>query len=625
MNAIDMLDIIGEARGQYVMEAQAYRERKSKPRRRSNARILLIAAIVAVLLAGCTYAVLKLQDLKMGAYVPEPLYEGETFTDEDLNKSVLSLQGYVGSPEYQAAKEWMEFEQSYVPQESERLSTDGHDFFPPDRYNGYVASTQARMDKIDEICAKYGLEPLGKMWYEEEETEFIFESVDIPGVLLPDARAEIDWDSGKYFESGTFAVYGYLTADAIDSTVEVHYRCATKGTFDGSYTIANLEKCEDWEYTLANGRKVLMVLKEEGGWIIADQESCFISVWLLSPDRKPLDRQTMEACGNLFDFDIHPQKVPIEVLQAREQAYNDEVDKGHPTGMACYDEAVAEVWSHYEHPEWLSYTLMDLDNNGSEDLVIGQDGYVLGIFSQTDGEVFGIHAGYEIDPIFGGLPDYICENGVIGHPDSYYQMMPRLVPTKGEHKRVIVDMWPLSSYPLDKFPDMAPDFVEMKFKTRSLTSYAEYVSVSVENGKDCRFALYDLNDDGQEELIVQKNTYIADSYGVYTMKDGHLEKLIFEPYPETICQGGIIESVIDCGQGKMVYRYFRVENDKIVMVDYLRVDQDRNPENPWFRSSDASGQDRSLEPISKEEFDSIRAKYPPLGLEMKPMAEFPLN
>ena len=43
------------------------------------------------------------------------------------------------------------------------------------------------------------------------------------------------------------------------------------------------------------------------------------------------------------------------------------------------------------------------------------------------------------------------------------------------------------------------------------------------------------------------------------------------------------------------------------------------------RSTDGSGQDISLEPISKAEFDRIRNTYVPLELDWKPVADYPLS
>ena len=68
-----------------------------------------------------------------------------------------------------------------------------------------------------------------------------------------------------------------------------------------------------------------------------------------------------------------------------------------------------------------------------------------------------------------------------------------------------------------------------------------------------------------------------------------------------------------------------MEKDGVVQVDYLRYDVDRDPENPWFRSPDLTGQDFTLEPISEMEAKSIIASYDSLDIDMKPIADYPFE
>lgn len=58
------------------------------------------------------------------------------------------------------------------------------------------------------------------------------------------------------------------------------------------------------------------------------------------------------------------------------------------------------------------------------------------------------------------------------------------------------------------------------------------------------------------------------------------------------------------------------------MVDYLRYDVEANPDHPWLRSADASGQDISMELISQETIASIRARYTLMELDMKAILEY---
>ena len=75
----------------------------------------------------------------------------------------------------------------------------------------------------------------------------------------------------------------------------------------------------------------------------------------------------------------------------------------------------------------------------------------------------------------------------------------------------------------------------------------------------------------------------------------------------------------------MTYRYYRLEKDSAVLVDYLRYDVDRDHENPWFHSPDLTGQDFTLEPISEMEAKSIIASYDSLEIDMKPIADYPFD
>ena len=140
-----------------------------------------------------------------------------------------------------------------------------------------------------------------------------------------------------------------------------------------------------------------------------------------------------------------------------------------------------------------------------------------------------------------------------------------------------------------------------------------------------KYVLMDLDGDGQEEMIVDEVEYRA----VYTMADGKAIPMYsgttFTRTGLNICKGNIIEVVHTYSGDNKVYCYYRMSGTKGEMVEYLRYDAERNPLNPWFRSSDATGQDISLEPITKAEFENIQEIYATIELDWKPITEYPLN
>ena len=117
MKAMDILETMGSIRDAYIVEAHA--EKRQRP---SLTRILLIAAIISLLLllVGCAVVyMLRLEDMKLDEVtVSEPAWsgpDGEEVPATEWVKTELSLQGYNGSPEQLAMREWKAFQESYDP------------------------------------------------------------------------------------------------------------------------------------------------------------------------------------------------------------------------------------------------------------------------------------------------------------------------------------------------------------------------------------------------------------------------------------------------------------------------------------------------------------------------------
>ena len=112
MNKHDLFDILGETPQEYILDAQA----ESVPVRiRSPRRMWLIAAIIAamVFLMGCAWVVMSLDKLALGKENID--IPGEQKIQETQKVTVLSLQGYQGTPGYQASLEWNCFLDEYDP------------------------------------------------------------------------------------------------------------------------------------------------------------------------------------------------------------------------------------------------------------------------------------------------------------------------------------------------------------------------------------------------------------------------------------------------------------------------------------------------------------------------------
>lgn len=168
------------------------------PRRMSARKIWLIAAVVAMLLmlVGCGVAyALHLQSLKIGeeTYTQNMRYEkdGSTIPPTEKIKQYISVAGPEGSRNQLAAQEWMDFRQSYDPDQSLRKAAG--DFQKPAEYGSYDAYTADMLDKIDEICDKYGLKLAGdSAIYQGNDTSVLEQILDFNSVVKENAGLEVE-------------------------------------------------------------------------------------------------------------------------------------------------------------------------------------------------------------------------------------------------------------------------------------------------------------------------------------------------------------------------------------------------------------------------------------------------
>ena len=179
MNGEDLFRGLNYVNAKFIDEAETITQLKVEKKILSLRRPVLIAAIIGLLLLlmGCAAYFYSLKQLviidhanqvvaTVQDYKQELPPEGTTETLPEKNagpfvaEKVLSLQGYEGSPSYNALQEWWEYAIDYTIQNPElRFSSN---YQRPEAYTKYPCYSQDMVDKVDEICSKYGLHLLGK-------------------------------------------------------------------------------------------------------------------------------------------------------------------------------------------------------------------------------------------------------------------------------------------------------------------------------------------------------------------------------------------------------------------------------------------------------------------------------
>ena len=386
---------------------------KDKNTHRRIHRPFLLAALIALLLmlVGCGIVyVLHLQDLKIGEQtIPQTQYNdsGNQIGETEVKLDVLSLQGIKGTPNYLANQEWLAFTNSYT-------HTGGEYWESEPEYWAYSVQNQEMVDKLDEICSKYGLKVIGKPWHEHIDCNPFLALLGVDSLLKPNADAALSMPAGRFFPGGSFTIYGTLKLANTDNMFTYH--CVKKDVFYDVFGYVDADDLSQRNYTTTDGVPLLLLESGQSGMILADRDDCFFSLSIdLTGDA------ALEQIAECFDFTVHTNPPDAAAADAREQASLEEMNsrQGDPNILRCptYGEYVADLiqsdamWRSID-PEYTppskEYTFYDVDGNGTEELLIFYNGYI--------GSIVGMKNGITDDGKSYHM--YLCEDNVLIDFDS---------------------------------------------------------------------------------------------------------------------------------------------------------------------------------------------------------------
>ena len=215
------------------------------------------------------------------------------------NTDMISLQGFAGSPEYQAAMAWAEFQHNYDRDGSVYASV-GNGPTPWDEkynYNGYGIYSQEMADALEGIAAEYGL-----TLHSGRTTATIDELHKRFGKF---SMAE-KW-SGYFFDDGTFQ------SDCDYDGINYQIRRCMKGVLDTvSLNVFDAEQYKQWEYQTACGETVLLALGPSKALILAESDQSFTVVNVLAGSEDSIlygadgriTAAELEELADSFDFSV---------------------------------------------------------------------------------------------------------------------------------------------------------------------------------------------------------------------------------------------------------------------------------------------------------------------------------
>ncbi len=384
MTANDLLDIIGQARSQYVLAADEPVTIKPLPRK----RLLLIAAIVAValLLAGCVAVFLRLQDMSIGQETYTQSFDDQGYYIDPVEKTadIISLYGSADSPLQKAAREWYDFWQSCVPEEEleegEKLDFEDRASDP------YRCYTQEMRDKLQEIADKYGLKLLdNETLFQRWQWDIALEGWGVDSLLRPDARAKLDAGAGYLIPPQNIQIETTLRLTGEDAAwtreVGILYRY-DRTDYMPSFNILtmNLEEYQQWNHTAPDGTRLLLALNRKGqGAILAERKDAIISITVTtftgtqfpSPE-DVINEQALEQIADAFDYGIQPGTIDIAAIQPKMDAA-EQANQEKMLAASSYGGFQEYLRVHPRMKNWY-YSFYDLDGNGEEELLLGSGG-----------------------------------------------------------------------------------------------------------------------------------------------------------------------------------------------------------------------------------------------------------
>lgn len=371
---------------------------KDDTMKRKRLRPLVIAAIIGmmVMLMGCAVVIMGLHDLKIGeitTYGEIFDSEGNVPVEKELTGNVISLHGFTNSPTYFAHQDWFAFYDEY--QENHEITEEENFYVPPEEYEAYTAYNQELQDKIDEIARKYDLKLLGAFApFQRWERSVFYEATGLDTLLKSDSVAEIDEESGYFYQGGNFKVDFHMTMpDSNDywPYVMLNTMYYSKADyFDTVYSVIwNEEEWDQWNYTTSSDTD-LLIAKAKSGYgakVYHNRDDALIYVNIDTSYENAdgeiifMTKRQLEQIAEQFDYTLNVEEVDIDLAKAELERFNNvAVQEPDSTGNQeepidqdkyGYREFIEAGIAAAKHPEKNLYVLTDIDDNGIVDLLLG--------------------------------------------------------------------------------------------------------------------------------------------------------------------------------------------------------------------------------------------------------------
>ena len=658
MTGKDLLTAMSGIEGRYIAEAAP----AAAPQRRSLRRPLLVAAAIAValLLVGCgiVYA-LRLQDMSIGKETYTQRFDDKGKAIDPVEKSldIITPYGRSGDAIQQALKEWYEFQESYDPDYALMTNDPDNPDIPNQYEYTYGCYTQEMVDKVDEIVAKYNLKLLDvPIVFQRYQSDIFLEETGIKSLLLPDSDTQMLELVGELFLPYNVYMEFQIATENADSPWG--YYCYTRKDYfpEGVAKRMDLSSYEQWDHTAPDGTKLLLALSSKGqGEIIAEQENAMIMISIDGnrtqsdyPDASEvMTKAELESIADQFDYSIQPKEVNRAVVEEKLAAAEADYQAEH--SIVTYTNFSDFLKSFVYIPdESRQYIFYDLNGDGVDELLLGQDGAFTDWLEMENGEV-----------MFRGFGDatYICQGNIVEEyqaPDMYWDIEwhhyyksvtgdgDRIVSVKrdgdkwyrsydifdrdeteisqteaeaiiAQYPRIQLEWKPLMDYPLDESGLTLGNYLKAKDVQPSDDELLQIYKdcLSRQGSFYTHYRIMDINGDGVKDLLRSGD---GDHYwDIVTYRYGSLQLLTIMDF--YLCENNVMEQIelFNKEEGVEIEgtSFFRCNGFEQETLDFVA-----------YNKATASWQSDYIgTPMSEADAEAILARYSRVDQGMQPISQ----
>lgn len=554
----------------------------------------------------------------------------------------LTLESLLSSANYKASMEIKDYVQSCN-------ATGDVDETLSEAYRAYGCRNTEMAQKVDEICTKYGLNKVGD-GISPDTTEEMFTALNVRSMVRDSGNGDVTTSNPSYSADGNFEFWGATTVSGVDYPIEYRAYRAMKQTLSTAYW--EIENTSDYQwsnYVTTAGTDVLIAVGQNNSLVLTDTGDSVVVIVVMNATTGDTQtgKATLEAFANTFDLSLAPRtrNAPVETTAPTEngtaipEAYQPVIAKyvtaltEHWGGEACSSADISILVSYATSPSELGYALLDLDNDGTDELVIANDAerqVIYDLYSLVDGKLVHVFTGwdrnsYELREGFRILnigsngaasADYVychLSNGQLvtdslirfdaatdpDHPWFRGTGENDLAPITDENWSEDEIYSAAASLPIaiTPFADASAGSYDP-----ALADYEGYLS-TIDTSSIKYYALRDLDGDGQNELLLYNS-------GETLMKVAAIQNGIAQEILSgnvlALCEGNVLEEW-DGGSGAEQRTYYRVENHTAVPFECIIYNID---ENQCYRDSNYDFYEEDLTPITEEAFNQVVYAYP---------------